>query len=659
MQDDVGGIIDGLGSADAEVAEEALDDFFDSVWHQGTVYPETVTVVPGLVELAVTEGVHNRSHLLRILGGICDPEESYGDDQPAVRAAVVAHAARLEQLLDDPDPELRDLTAYVLGQCGDRAALTGRWPLETDPQVRASLLMGLGSVDLAREAALTEPFPVPVAAALVYARAGLPLPSETIIPIAAAFGAAEPWDSPWPGQDGALSEVLELLDGASAGALTVALTSAPGGKRQPGVRSRLRAAEAMADRFESKRSAPVELMPRLRELLTDDDAEVRAAAMQAVTHAGAPSAAVADILAEMAQGTADEERWNGPAHLALNVLARLGDPRWREPLIAAWEAGQDPSVVSTLGDFPPPFDPVVLAAARRRLRVLIAQPMPQANAVIALVVLLKNWGPAAADAAEDVLAAQFAAPWIVPATLAGMGERALFAVPALTAQADRGQVRDGHAVWRLTGDPGPLVRAGQLLLTDPRGRLQWELELLADAGPAAAPLVPLLTPWLTGRAAPNYEGEDQIAAARVVWRATGDTAAVLPTVDAALRTGDSPARSAAKFATELPDVTSLVPALRKAVSGDWGVVDAARALWRSGTPVDDLVRPLLTAAADTYVHTEAVDLLVEMNATSALPGLTALATQDNRVVQGSAALVWKDDRLRRQLHEAIRTLRRG
>ena len=88
-----------------------------------------------------------------------------------------------------------------------------------------------------------------------------------------------------------------------------------------------------------------------------------------------------------------------------------------------------------------------------------------------------------------------------------------------------------------------------------------------------------------------------------------------------------------------------------------GDPDAARTLWRLGTPATDLVEPLLAAAADPYGQPDAVTLLVEMRAVTAVPGLVELAERDERVVRyGNMDYVWRDDALRRHLRTAVTVL---
>jgi hypothetical protein len=663
-------ILRDIASPDAETAADGRYEFASSIWHQGTVYPVTVAVLPFVVELATTAGVHKRDHLLRMLGGLCDAEESDGAELPAVRAGIAVHAEVLLRQVEDPDPVVREAAAYAVAHCAPRvgAALERRWAVETDPRVRASLLMGIvrlepvASADLLRSAALAEAFPVPVAAALAYARAGLRFPAETIAPIAAAFGGEREWSGPWSYR-GPLPEVLALVDHATADALTAAMTVATVGPE-----ARKRSARALIDSFQVSRSAPVRAMPLLRELLTDTDLEVVLSATRAAASAGTAAAAVAGELARLAGGGLTDRRFS-PAQISLATLVRLGDPRWREPLMAAWADGVDPSAVALLRGHDLAFNPELFAAARTRLRGQRAAGVI-GNEVIHLVALCAGWGPAAGAAVPELLASFRAAPWAVSSALAELGPTVPEVAPALrqafdeiqpghvwwpNAHADR--VRAGHAWWRVTGDPEPLVAAGAAYLKATGGPARlWELNLIADAGPAAAPLLPTLRPALTGRAARIFpEREAQIGAARVVWLATGEAAAVLPTVEAVLLAGDVPVRAATELAAELAS-PALVPALRATLDDRWGRIEAARALWRHGIDPAELLGPLEIGVRDPYAGLGAVSLLVEMGATAAVPGLRRLAEQDERVYRSGEELVWHDDLLRRRLHEAVSTL---
>ncbi|GAB2830338.1 hypothetical protein GCM10022221_31320 [Actinocorallia aurea] len=645
-------ILTALASDDIDQVDEGLDGFFSSVWHQGTVYSATVVAVPHVVALAADPRAHRRPVLLRVLGMLCDPAQSDGAHQPAVAAAVARHGAELAALLDDPDTEVREQAAYAAAWCGPgtRDALLHRWAAEPDPAVRASLLLGLAlhgpgaPADLLR-AAFDGPFPLPLAAALAVQRSGSGLAREHTTAVAAALAADTPWENPW--SEDPVSELLEGIDPDTAEHLTGLMATGPAA-------GRVNAAHGMGDRFRHSRSAPAALLPRLRALLEDPDPAVVSAAVHAAAHAGPPAAGVADVLARIAaQGESRE------SDIALGILIRLDDPRWQAPVLAAWSAGTDPGPARLLTDHVPAATPELIDAARRRLAEQLAEGL-DGNPVITLVGLLGAWG--AAEAVPDIASALNAAPWAAAAALGAFGPAAHAAVPALRRAAEEqpeAAVRMAHAIWRITGDTGPLVTAGVSLAA--RARVSWELELLADAEGDAAPLVPALSRHLTGAAAPIFpDRDDQIAAARVVWRVGGDLGPVLTTVEAVLRSGDVPARSAARLACDLaPDHgADLVPALRDALDDPWARVQAARALWRHGAHPADLTEPLLAALADPRGGGDPIAALVEMRATDAVPALRALADSDARLPATGFhdETVWQDDRTRAHLHAAITTL---
>jgi hypothetical protein len=123
-----------------------------------------------------------------------------------------------------------------------------------------------------------------------------------------------------------------------------------------------------------------------------------------------------------------------------------------------------------------------------------------------------------------------------------------------------------------------------------------------------------------------------------------------------LRAGGPPAAPAAALAGELGD-RSLVLALREQLTNQLAVVAAARALWR-------LTREIHTAAVLNTLSQgfprpqEAVSLLIEMRATSAVDALRELAERDARVVTFGleSETVMEDERLRTQIREAVVTL---
>jgi hypothetical protein len=217
------------------------------------------------------------------------------------------------------------------------------------------------------------------------------------------------------------------------------------------------------------------------------------------------------------------------------------------------------------------------------------------------------------------------------------------------------------AVWRLAGEPDPLIGAVQRAMALDTFCAPAIARLL-ELGGHAQPLLPRLKGWfLTGEPARTSPDRDvQIAAAQVVWRLTGDPDAVVPTVRAVLAGGGQPAGAAARLAAELgAHAQPLLPLLRAALDDRWARVHAAGALWRLGGAAAELVGPLVVAVAECLGGGEvAVDLLVEMRATGAVARLRELAQQDARVVTAGIMddIVRHDERLQARLRQAIQHL---
>ena len=63
---------------------------------------------------------------------------------------------------------------------------------------------------------------------------------------------------------------------------------------------------------------------------------------------------------------------------------------------------------------------------------------------------------------------------------------------------------------------------------------------------------------------------------------------------------------------------------------------------------------MAAVAAGAGVAWEALDLLAAIGASAAVPALTALADQDDRIPPGGTEeYAWADDRLRRRIREVI------
>ena len=671
---DIPEVIRAAASSSADAAEAAVDELFGSIFHQGTVYSASLAAVPFIAELAVAPKVHHRSLLVYLLGAMADPAEAYGTEVAEVRAAVTAEVPRLLPLLADPDPEVRENAAYLLAHCPDMAEpvvadLRDRLAIEDVPLVRASLLAALGQLDPTGcagllSAAVGDSHPAArAAAALAIASAGLPWPGHATAGVISAYRDKDPLRGWVWAASASLAQLLERFD--DVGDVPAAVLGAL--VRAPSAQVRAKAAGAVSHLNRMRRSAPARLVPLLAPLLADDDQAVRLAAAGAVRGAGSAGALVADELAVLAAACPfrEESDRRDPAVEALRTLIQLGDPRWREPLLAAWRTGRAPyDAGQLLSEAGVTFDPELLAAVRERLVRVEGESMLAYNERALLVWLLGCWGAAAAPAIPELVVALEHGWGTAPRALTAIGPAAAAARPALRAVAGQGRVDAALAVWRLAHEPDPLLHAvGQAM--DHDSFCVSAIDQLLELGEHARPLLGSLRRFLTGTPARTLPArEAQMAAARVVWRLTADPDTGLPTVRAVLAAGDQPAARAARLAGELGShARPLVPLLREALDDHWVRVDAAHALWRLGGSAAELVAPLLAAVADGWVCVDgneatALDLLIDMRAIQAIPHLRELAEQDARVVTAGSVddIVRGDEALRARLVDAIERL---
>jgi HEAT repeat protein len=334
----------------------AVSELFTVLYHQGNTYSATEAAIPALVDLALTGPAQHRASIVRFLGALAR------EDQIPV---VVEHSERLEVLLVDAAAAVREAAAYLLAEyAGPRLTetLVERYAVETDPVVRASLLMAIDDSELALDAFDETAPEVCIAAALVLAEADEELPDGAAEKVAAAYEHGDPLDGEWSWGGDTVGTLLERLDDPGFYAVLA-------GSRDAHVR--MCVTYALADAI---RDDPDErLITALAPLLTDPDRSVRLAAVHAAGYAGR-AATIADGLAAAAEPLTHGDAPNlDDARKALEILIRLDDPRWRRLLLAAWQRGSThdntADVVFRAGAS---GDPELVAAAHARIAAIDA-----------------------------------------------------------------------------------------------------------------------------------------------------------------------------------------------------------------------------------------------------------------------------------------------
>ncbi|MFI6588187.1 hypothetical protein [Embleya sp. NPDC050493] len=169
-----------LRSADAPTVLSVIRGLWGCVCHAGQPSAPGALAVPFLLRLAADPSTHHRSEVLWLVGGVARRVHNhefgrgdlllvgYADDEwafpacgylqnwsiAAARDAITADAGIVTALLDDPDPEVRCVAAYVLAAAsgevdGIVAALHDRLRVEGVARVRACLVLAIAQ--LARE----------------------------------------------------------------------------------------------------------------------------------------------------------------------------------------------------------------------------------------------------------------------------------------------------------------------------------------------------------------------------------------------------------------------------------------------------------------------------------------------------------------------------
>ncbi|WP_445283544.1 hypothetical protein [Streptomyces sp. DSM 118148] len=668
-----------------EDAEEALEELYGSIVHQGTVYAASVDAVPYLARIAASG--RQTVDALRLLGCLAESEDEYDIEPGAVRAAVTAQLPLLIPLLADEDAAVRQAAGWTVGHTRDTRtalpAVRARLAAETEPAVRAELLTAYGRSDragaVAEARALLGPdTPAPMRLAAVFA----------------ALNAEEPWRAAHrdavlgllPARETARSgyadehrEPLRTIVGILLGRDTdadresaLALLHAALRDERPEVRAE--ALWAADHACAVSRSAPQRLIPAIAPLAADW------AAAQLLGKLGPAAAEAAPVLAELAAQPDDDA-----ADQALAALVLVA-PQAAAPLLAR-ALGRRPRAMQCAAgshapaDTPFPFDPELFAAVRARLAAKALE-HPEGckdcgcsttrdhNDTAGLVHLLRQWGPRAVEALPELCAIlprfHYAATAITAVVTDTGPKQRQQAATALRAGAQKLSV--AQALHDLTGETGPLLAAAEAALsTGVRGCLEGA-RAVAGLGPAAAPLTPALRTAL-GRTTDRDttpEVDADLALALALWQITGETADVIPVLASVFDTSQgrqwfhwTAARAARDIAVLGPAGRPLTTRLQALLDDPAQAPSAVLGLLAIADPADlDHARLAEAALHSAETHADlkgASDALQALGTAALTPEqrnrLTALATGDRRlVISGSDhAMIREDEQLRTAL----------
>ncbi|GAA4560910.1 hypothetical protein [Planotetraspora kaengkrachanensis] len=667
---------------DEELAGEATEHLFGSIYHQGTLYSATPWAVPFVARLAADPGTPRRAGLVFLLGSIA----ATGDADPHVLADVSTALARetrgLLPLLDDPDVEIRHVATYLLGNLPPESAaevvpaLRARRGRERSSRVLAGLLAAAGRLDPSNTAAWLaaelEPgrrAAVRAGALWAIADAALPWSDAATEAVVDCWLNGKPLTN-WIWSDDPFRDVVSRIGNAPFSELCHALF-------ERGTAEAARAAiDATYERCVRSRSARAESAPLLAAGIDHPDIPVRVAAATAIQDVPAAAPAAADALAAYVADpppAAVEDVKSNEARLfgaGLEILIALGDPRWREPFTTALTAGRiAPDVLGLLIDTGVACDPDLLTAVRRRLAALPLERPEHSGGYDALLArnrwhnegnaltrMLRHWGPDAADAVPELIPLIPYDHWWTVQALAAIGSASAEAVPALTRVRDDSEaswwrrLQCAEAVAAVTGDIGQMsacvaeAAAGGEPVAAARAALRHGLPL--DA------FLPALRDIASAGGDDTSAIQIRIEAGRLLLDA-GETHAPLRAAADALDSGRHVADAAELAGLIGPAAADLVPRLRDLLDDRHHFAAAALAIRRvtgEAAPLVDAVRRRLARmGAGKWL----VESLRELGADAAplLPELRELAHGD-AAIQGTGVYgrqARRDDEERRQL----------
>ncbi|WP_406098558.1 hypothetical protein [Streptomyces sp. NBC_01013] len=564
--DDVPALLRAAGSTDARDRDEAVDELYTSLCHQGSVYSATAPAVHFVARLA-RDGPGRRLPLLWLLHGAAD---GAGPERQQARRAVATALPALLGLAADRDADVRRAMVWIVAACEEASLpllplLRARLETEEDGEVRADLVTALGLLDVAPEIgrarnqcllSAPEPSVRRAAATDLLRTSSLPLPLALVESALDAREAAPGDDDtfhPWPASHVPLKQ--RLLDDPDAALRAVERGLPMAWELTETWRDRERdvlpwLADGAKDSEDLCRVARAgaampggEAAPWLDSHLRSDATEIRVAATLAAVRLRVPGA-LGLVLRLM------DELPEAAASLRLTPLGTPGTV-----------------VTAAVEVFGTAAEPVARRVAAR----------PRAEWLDALL----PFPGLAADCVDDLVGLLPASAGVL-AVLGPAAGRA--AARALRARAAAGDLPAALALVRVDGDAGPAVQLVNVM-PDVVARRAAAVRVASEIGPSARELLPLLEERLR---APTQESRADAAAA--IWRVTGRTHDTVPVIANSLsRRGDlyEPRLGALRALTAmrlLPPAAR--PAVEHLVSSPRRVV---RALLCDGTPHPDVV----------------------------------------------------------------------
>ncbi|MER5772143.1 HEAT repeat domain-containing protein [Streptomyces sp. NPDC001985] len=674
-------------AADDERAQEALEELWSTILHQGTVYAATAETVPFLARLASTGTLP--AELLALLGGIAESRDEHGTPHPgSCRAAVARQLPLILPLFGSDDPEVRASAVWAAGRTGSVAALPElrrHWRSREElPSVRAELLAAIAAVDpaggaAAALAALTPDTPaelrvVAVLTSLDLGLAWTPAHREamvSLLPAGPHVAGRIDADHGEPLHYAVDALLRRDTDADRTGAYELIEAAL----RLPDPGARAEALWAAEHACMISRGAPARLAPALLALIGDPSSTVTAAALPVLGKLGGHAAPAAPLLAALAAPAGDL------ADRALEALLRIA-PEQAGPLLARDLDGRPRTmraVTGRPGRLPAlgiPYATELLNAIRIRLTRIAGADDPAAGDPDGLAGLLRSWGPRAAAALPELSALCERFPTGTAEALAAVcppehrEETAALLRRAAAAESARaaGRRAAAEALRTLTGETGPLVSALQEALAESPD--PGTARAAGELGPEGKTLVPELRRALTprGRKRVAHQLNTDTQAALALWRLTGEAeepvrvlGGVLAEAADGMWTRGELALAARAAGCLGAEATSLAPALEGLLDDPRQAPGALLALHSMGQPADPVrAAGLLLLSAELGVEWEtALEALDTLGLVALTPEvtarLTALAERDPRVVVSGPEpeIIPGDERLRARARQLL------